>query len=274
METMNQLTTARRTQIVSALVEGNSIRSTSRMTGAAKGTILKLLPELGEACWRFHDQTVRGLRCPRIQCDEIWSFCYAKDRNLPDSMRGQPGVGDIWTWTAIDVASRFVISWHAADRSRTSAQAFLLDLAGRICTERPNLVTDGHKPYYLAVPAVFGEELDFAMLVKQYDTSGRYKGAIRKQIIGQMPERQVSTSYVERQNLSMRMGMRRFTRKTNAFSKKMANLRHALSLYFVHYNFARVHQTLRVTPAMEVGLANHVWTLEDIVGLLEPKPSN
>lgn len=274
---MNKLAQNMRVRIVSALVEGCSIRSTCRMTGAAKGTVLKLLLDIGEACEAFHDANVRGLQCERVQADEIWSFCYAKDRNLPASMRGKPGVGSVWTWTALDADSKMIVSWYVGDRDAECATRFMHDLAGRI-VNRCQLTTDGHAVYERAVTSAFGWDVDYAMLVKQYgaprDTEARYSpceclGAIKVPMIGRPHAEDICTSHVERSNLSMRMGMRRFTRLTNGFSKKLANLRAAVALYMFHYNWCRVHQTLRVTPAMEAGLAGKVWDLEDLIGLLE-----
>jgi IS1 family transposase len=256
---MNQLDAATRARIVSCLVEGNSIRATCRMTGAAKGTVLKLLADIGAACREYHDKHVRGIVARRIQCDEIWSFCYAKDKNLPDSMRDQPGVGSVWTWTAIDSESKLIASYHVGTRD----------------------ATDGHKAYLTAVPDAFGDKIDYAMLVKIYGDvppgEARYSppkcmGAELKPIIGEPAMEHVSTSHVERQNLTMRMSMRRFTRLTNAFSKKVENLEHAVALHFMHYNFCRVHQSLRITPAMAAGLTDHVWELAELVALI-PTPA-
>jgi IS1 family transposase len=274
---MNRLDIKRRTAVVAALVEGSSIRATARMTGVSKPTILKLLADLGEACERFHDATVHDVRSRRIQCDEIWSFVGAKQRNVPVERQGEFGVGDVWTWTAIDADSKLIVSWLLGDRDGDTAYTFISDLAERLAS-RVQLTTDGHKVYLEAVEGAFGSEVDYAMLIKLYGSvpegQTRYSPAqvtgIRMETISGAPDQsKVSTSFVERQNLSMRMGMRRFTRLTNGFSKKIENHGHALALYFVHYNFARVHQTLRVTPAMEAGISDHVWTLEEVVGLLE-----
>ncbi len=273
---MNKLPLGKRVQIVSALVEGMSVRATCRMTGAAKGTVLKLLRDLGCAASDYQDRTLRNLPCKRIQCDEIWSFCYAKQKNVPETKRGQFGFGDVWTWTAIDADTKLVASWCVGSRGADTAFAFMHDLAERL-RGRVQLTTDGHKAYLEAVESAFGAEIDYAMLVKLYgnDPAGeaRYSppkctGCRRDRVMGNPDREHVSTSYVERQNLTMRMGMRRFTRLTNGFSKKVENLEHAVSLHFLHYNFARVHQSLRVTPAMEAGVSDHVWSIEEIVALL------
>lgn len=274
---MNQLDTKRRAQVVAALVEGNSIRATVRMTGVAKGTVLKLLADLGRACSEYQDRTLRNLPCRRIQADEVWSFCYAKAKNIPEELRGTEGVGDVWTWTAICADTKLVPSWYIGGRSGEDAEVFIRDLAGRLAN-RVQLTTDGHRPYLEAVEGAFGSEIDYAMLIKLYSVpptgaESRYSpseccGTRTQKVTGNPDERTISTSYVERQNLTMRMGMRRFTRLTNGFSKKLENLEHAVALHFMHYNFARVHQSLRVTPAMEAGVSDHVWSIEEIVGLL------
>jgi IS1 family transposase len=277
---MNKLSREERTRVVAALVEGNSIRATVRMTGAAKNTVVKLLAELGAACADYHDANVRGLKSKRIQCDEIWSFCYAKEKNVPAEKRGKFGYGDMWTWTAIDPDSKLIVSYHIGDRDGWTAFEFMRDVKWRIATERIQITTDGFRGYIGAVGATYGTNVDFATLVKLYGLpsgSGaerRYSPSecvgVQKQTISGAPNpRHISTSFVERQNLTMRMGMRRFTRLTNGFSKKAENLAHAVALHFMHYNFCRVHQTLRVTPAMEAGIADHVWTLGELIGLLE-----
>lgn len=274
---MNKLTNAKRAAVVAALVEGNSIRATVRMTGVAKNTVVKLLAELGAACDRFHDETVHNVRAKRVQCDEIWSFVYAKQKNVPAEKRGQFGVGDVWTWTAIDADSKLIVSWLVGSRDGAAAYDFMQDVAGRL-RGRVQLTTDAHKPYLMAVEDAFGMDIDYAMLQKIYgsEPSGekRYSpavclGAIPTPVIGDPNPKHISTSYVERQNLSMRMSMRRFTRLTNGFSKKVENHCAAVALYFVYYNFGRVHQTLRVTPAMEAGLTDHVWMVAEIVALLD-----
>ncbi len=248
------------------------------MTGAAKGTVLKLLAEIGAACREYQDMTLRNLPCKRLQCDEIWAFCYAKEKNVPEELRGTLGLGDVYTWTAIDADTKLVPCWLVGKRDVPHAQRFMNDLAGRL-KNRVQLTTDGHKPYLLAVENAFGNDVDYAMLVKLYgEESGRESevryspatctGAEKRTVSGNPDPYAVSTSYAERQNLTMRMNMRRFTRLTNAFSKKIENLQHAVSLHFMNYNFCRVHQTLRVTPAMEAGVTDHVWTLDEVVDLL------
>lgn len=274
---MNQLDRKRRAAIVAALVEGSSIRATSRMTGVAKGTILKLLGDLGRACEEYHCRTVVNLRSKRIQCDEVWSFCYAKQKNVPAALRDKPGVGDVWTWTAMDADSKMVVSWLVGQRDAGYATEFINDVAGRLAT-RIQLTTDGHRTYLEAVEGAFGADVDYAMLVKLYgeapEAEKRYSpaqciGCHKTRIEGNPDPRHISTSFIERQNLTMRMSMRRFTRLTNAFSKKVENLEAAVALHFMWYNFGRVHQTLRGTPAMEAGISDHVWSLEEIVGLLD-----
>jgi len=276
---VNKMSVKRRTQVIACLVEGNSVRATCRMTGTAKGTVLKLLADLGQACREYQDRVLRELPCKRVQCDEIWSFCYAKGKNVPEDLRGQFGYGDVWTWTAICADTKLVPSWCIGSRDAGTAYVFIHDLASRL-GERVQLTTDGHKAYLAAIEDAFGADVDYAMLVKLYGgdprDEARYSpaaclGCRRDSISGDPDPAHVSTSYAERQNLTMRMSMRRFTRLTNAFSKKVENLEHAVSLHFMHYNFARVHQTLRVTPAMEAGITDHVWSLEEIVGLLGSK---
>lgn len=277
MVTMNRLTIEKRAQIVGCLVEGNSIRATVRMAGAAKNTVTKLLVDLGAACSEFQDKALRGLTCTRIQCDEIWAFCYAKQKNVPEEKKGQFGYGDVWTWTALCADSKLVPSWLVGDRSAETANRFMEDLAGRMA-HRVQLTTDGYKVYLEAVEEGFGCDIDYAMLVKMYgqdpEQEHRYSpakctGSRRETIMGRPDPKHISTSYVERQNLTMRMSMRRFTRLTNAFSKKVENLAHAVSLHFMYYNFGRIHQKLRVTPAMEGGVSDHVWTLEEIARLID-----
>lgn len=275
---MNKLSTKDRVRIIAALVEGNSIRATCRMTGAAKGTVLKLLVDLGKACAKYQDEKLRGLTCKRIQCDEIWSFCYAKEKNLPEELKGRLGFGDVWTWTAIDADSKLIVSYLVGGRSAIFAKKFIDDLASRLA-HRVQLTTDGHKAYLSAVENAFGADVDYAMLEKIYSAPPRegqvrYSpaeccGARKVRVKGDPDIAHVSTSFVERQNLTMRMSMRRMTRLTNAFSKKIENQAHAVALHFMHYNFCRVHQTLRVTPAMEAGITKHVWTLEELAGLLD-----
>ncbi len=275
---MNRLDTKRRAQIVAALVEGNSIRATCRMTGAAKGTVLKLLADLGTAAKAYQDETLRNLTCRRVQCDEIWSFCYAKDKNLPADMRDTPGVGSIWTWTALCADTKLVPSFHIGTRDAGCAYEFMNDLASRL-RNRVQLTTDGHRAYLDAVDSAIGfHQIDYAVLIKVYGASPegetRYSpaaclGTDVKVIAGNPDPQHISTSFVERQNLTMRMSMRRFTRLTNGFSKKIENHAHSVALHFLHYNFARIHRTLRCTPAMEAGVESRAWDIKDIVALLE-----
>jgi len=281
---MNRLSTEKRAQIVGCLVEGNSIRSTVRMTGAAKNTITKLLVDLGEACAGYQDRALRDLPCKTIQVDEIWAYCYSKQKNVPEEHKGEYGYGDVWTWTAICADTKLVPSWLVGERTVDDAWVFMTDLQERLA-RRVQLTSDGLKAYLQAVDLAFGDDIDYAMLQKIYgqdqspSASRRYSPAVctgtTSEVIKGWPDPQkVSTSYVERQNLTMRMGMRRFTRLTNGFSKKVENLAHAVSLHYMYYNFGRPHQTLSKpyprTPAMAAGVADHVWTLREIAGLLDP----
>jgi IS1 family transposase len=276
---MNRLSIQRRAQVIGALIEGNSIRSTARMTGVSKDAILKLIPDMGAACVAFHNATVRGVRVQRVQCDEVWSFCYAKEKNVPVEKEGT-GAGSVWTWTAIDADSKLILSYLCGGRDASWACKFMEDLASRVTT-RIQITTDGHRAYAEAVEGAFGMDVDYAMLIKLYGAptdspDTRYSPAqcigIRTGILSGNPDRDhISTSYVERQNLNLRMGVRRFTRLTNAFSKKFENHCHMVAIYHAYYNFCRVHQTLRVTPAMEAGLTDHIWSLEELVGLLDAK---
>jgi len=275
---MNRLNEYKQTQIISALVEGNSLRATARMCDVAFNTVLNLLLDIGSACADYQDRTLRNLHCKRIQCDECWSFAYAKQKNVPEEKRGRFGFGDVWTWVAIDAVTKLVPSFMVGNRDAQTARMFIDDLAGRLKT-RIQLTTDGLKVYVDAVEDSFGCEIDYAMLSKIYKSSQeetRYSpaecvGVERKTIMGEPDSNHISTSYVERQNLSMRMGMRRFTRLTNGFSKKVENHAYSVALYFMHYNFARIHRTLRVTPAMEAGVSDHVWDIEGIAALLDSK---
>jgi len=275
--TMNRLNTAKRAQIIAVLIEGNSVRSTARLTGVAFNTVLKLLPEIGRACAAYQDRVFRNLPCKRIQCDEIWSFCYAKQANVPEQFQGTFGVGDVWTWVTMCADTKLVPAWQVGPRDVQTANKFMQDLASRLAN-RVQLTTDGHGVYLTAVERAFGSEIDYAMLVKIYSTHPenqevRYSpaqccGAKKEAIMGHPVRQHVSTSFVERQNLTMRMQIRRFTRLTNAFSKKLENHAAAVALHYMAYNFAKVHKTLRVTPAMEAGVADHVWTMEEIASLL------
>jgi IS1 family transposase/lambda repressor-like predicted transcriptional regulator len=285
---MNKLPLQKRVMILNMLVEGMSMRSISRTVGVSINTVTKLLVEAGEACAVHHDKTVRNVKANHIQCDEIWSFCYAKDKNVKNvkTAKAAPeGAGDVWTWTAIERDSKMILSYQIGDRSGATALEFMDDLRARLAT-RVQLTTDGHKAYLEAVEGAFGGDVDYAMLVKLYGDAGgktaerKYSPAectgARKEIISGYPVKEmVSTSHVERQNLSMRMGMRRFTRLTNGFSKKLENHLHMLSLYFVHYNFVRIQKSLRMTPAMAAGVLKELHDMEWLAGLIEaaaPKP--
>jgi IS1 family transposase len=285
MVSMNRLSTERRGQVIALLVEGMSIRGIVRATGVAKNTIVKLLADLGQACTEYQDIYLRDLTSERIECDEIWSFCYAKQKNVPEQFQDTPGYGDVWTWTAIDADTKLVPSWLVGERTNRDAWYFLSDLHSRLRC-RVQLTTDGHKPYLTVIEPLFGADgVDFAMLHKMYGSANtgpehhyspaKCTGIDKRTIVGNPDPDLISTSYVERQNLTMRMGMRRFTRLTNAFSKKVENLAHAVSLHYMHYNFARPHQTLTkkygrpTTPAMAAGKADHVWSLWEIAGLLD-----
>ena len=274
---MNTLTVAKKAQVIAALVEGNSNRATVRMSGVAKNTVVKLLVDLGAACSKFQDEKLRKLPCKRIQCDEIWQFCYAKEKNVPAEKRGTFGYGDVWTWVAMCADTKLIAAWTLGTRGAGTAFEFMHDLSGRLA-HRVQLTTDGHRVYLNAVESAFGSEIDYAMLVKIYgndrESEARYSPAECIDckpiaVTGRPDPKHISTSYIERQNLTMRMGMRRFTRLTNAFSKKVENHEAAIALHYMHYNFCRVHKTLRVTPAMEAGLTDHVWETKEIAVLLE-----
>ena len=274
---MNKLSTQQRTKVISALVEGNSVRATCRMTGVARMTVTKLLVDIGMACYKYQYKNLRNLQSRRIQCDEIWSFCYAKQDNLPDNKRGKFGYGDVWTWVAIDADTKLVPCWLVGQRNAYYGHQFMSDLKRRL-VNRVQLTTDGHRAYLDVVDDVFGNDIDYATLVKLYgnepQSEKRYSpakcnGIEKRTIKGDPDETQISTSYVERQNLTMRMNMRRFTRLTNGFSKKIDNLKYAVALHYMHYNFARVHKTLGETPAMAAGVADHVWSLGEIISLLD-----
>jgi IS1 family transposase len=282
---MNKLNIKDRAAIVALLVEGNSINSTCRITGASKNTVLKLLAEVGAACALYQDRVMQGLTCKKVQCDEIWSFVGMKEKNVPKEVKGMFGFGDVYTWTAIDADTKLIPCWHVGTRGAESAHLFISDLASRLAN-RIQLTTDGHKMYIHAVESAFAGDIDYAMLVKQYGNEGmpveaarRYSpaectGAEKRRINGDPDMKHVSTSYVERANLTMRMNMRRFTRLTNGFSKKLENHMAAISLHFMHYNFCRIHKTLRVTPAMEAGLTDHVWELVEVLEMVETMRKN
>jgi len=284
---MNKLPLETRVRILNMLCEGSSMRSISRVCDVSINTVSKLLIDAGNACAAFHYEHVRKVKAKRVQCDEIWSFCYAKDKNVATAKAAPDGAGDVWTWTAIDRDHKMILSFEVGDRSGATALDFMTDLRARLAN-RVQLTTDGHKAYLEAVEGAFGGDVDYAMLIKLYGDVGgktaerKYSPAectgARKEIISGYPVKEmVSTSHVERQNLSMRMGMRRFTRLTNGFSKKLENHLHMLSLYFVHYNFVRMHKTLKMTPAMAAGVTNTLHDMAWLVGVIDaaapiPKP--
>ncbi|MBA7482336.1 IS1 family transposase ISNisp5 [subsurface metagenome] len=277
---MNKLNLEKQTQIIKVLCEGNSIRSTARITDTAINTVVKLLRDVGGACLVYQDKVMHNLLCQKLQCDEIWSFVYAKTKNVPEEHDGKFGFGDVWTFTAIDSETKLVPCWKVGMRDVDCAYEFISDLKTRLAN-RVQLTTDGHGMYLEAVEHAFGTEIDFAQLVKRYgqepESEKRYSpakciGADKRIIQGRPDTAKISTSYVERQNLTMRMCMRRFTRLTNAFSKKLENHVLALALYFMYYNFARPHKSLAnpypATPSMAAGVSDHIWTIEEITGLV------
>jgi IS1 family transposase len=276
---MNRLDSRERAQIIRCLVEGNSIRSTVRMTGFAKNTITKLLVELGFACADYEDRALIELPATRIECDEIWSFVAMKGKTIPEERRGEYGIGDVWTWTALDPDSKLMCCWLVGDRTQESARDFMADLAPRLA-QRVQITTDGHKPYIDAIGDAFGTKVDYAMLIKDYGQDPKEDRRFSPPVVlservyvveGNPDPKRISTSYVERSNLTMRMGMRRMTRLTNGYSKKVENLAAAVALHFMHYNFARPHMALgkNRTPAMAAGVSDHVWTCEEIAALLD-----
>lgn len=275
---MNRLSLQDRARILGCLVEGNSLRATTRMCGVSINTVTKLLIDVGTACGLYQNEVLRDLPCKRIQVDEIWSFCYSKQKNTPPNIRGL-GRGDVYTWVAIDADTKLVPSWLVGTRDAEYANAFIRDLASRLAS-RVQLTSDGHKAYLEAVEAAFGIDVDYSMLVKLYGeaTGGEHErryspgeccGTISGTVCGMPDPRHVSTSFVERQNLTMRMSMKRFARLSNGFSKKIENHEHAIAMHYMYYNFGRIHKTLRVTPAMEAGVTDHVWTLEEIAKLAD-----
>lgn len=277
---MNRMPIAKRAQILGFLVEGMSLRAASRLADCSINTVTKLLVDVGTACAIYQDKELQNLRCQRVQVDEVWSFVGCKQKNVAAELRGVFGTGDVWTWTAIDADTKLVASWMVGTRDGDAAKVFISDLASRLAT-RVQLTSDGHRSYLEAVEESFGADIDYAMLHKNYGegpasperkySPSQFINADKKTITGNPDKAHVSTSYVERQNLTMRMSMRRFTRLTNAFSKKIENHEHAIALHFMHYNFGRIHKTLRVTPAMEAGVSDHVWSLAEIAALV-PEP--
>jgi len=277
---MNKLPIEKRAQILHMLVEGSSMRSISRVVGVSINTVTKLLVEAGEACAAYHNDTVRGVQAARVQCDEIWSFCYAKQKNVKTAKAAPANAGDVWTWTALDADSKMIVSYLVGGRDSEYAKEFMDDVASRLAN-RVQMTTDGHKAYLEAVEGAFGADVDYAQLIKMYGAApdsakGRYSpadctGIMKRSIEGQPDEAHVSTSYVERQNLTMRMSMRHFTRLTNGFSKKIDNHIHTLSLYFVHYNFCRMHKSLRMSPSMAAGVSDTLFDIEWIVGLIDAR---
>jgi IS1 family transposase len=272
---MNRLDISKRAQIIGLLVEGNSLRAAFRLADVSINTVTKLLVDVGTAAAKYQDDHLCNLPCKRVQVDEIWSFVYAKAKNVAAAKAAPDNAGDVWTWTAICADTKIVPSWHIGARDAESAMAFMDDLSRRLAN-RVQLTSDGHKPYLDAVEGAFGGDIDYSMLVKIYgkpwEVEKRYSpmvctGARKMHVTGNPDPRRISTSYVERSNLTMRMSMRRFTRLTNAFSKKIAKHEHAIALHFMYYNFGRIHKTLRITPAMAAGVSQHVWSLEEIAGL-------
>ncbi len=275
---MNRLSLEDRATILGLLVEGNSLRAITRLTGRSINTVTKLLVDLGTACAIYQNEVLRNLPCKRVQVDEIWSFCYSKQKNTPPNMRGL-GRGDVYTWTAICADTKVVPSWLVGSRDAEYANAFIADLAGRLAN-RVQLTSDGHKAYLKAVEEAFGADVDYAMLVKLYGqpegnqqerrySPGHCTGTITGTVTGNPDPAHISTSYVERQNLTMRMSMKRFARLSNGFSKKIENHAHAIAIHYMYYNFGRIHKSLRVTPAMEAKVSDHVWTLEEIAKLAD-----
>ena len=274
---MNRLSLQDRARILGCLTEGMSLRATTRLCDVSINTVTRLLVDVGAACDLYQNETLRNLPCKRVQVDEIWSFCGMKEKNVPPKRRREFGRSDVYTWVAIDADTKLVPSWLVGQRDVACAKGFVSDLTSRMAN-RIQLSGDGHKVYLVAVENAFAGEVNYAMLVKLYSNSpgktpdykyrtGNSCGAIKGAVCGDPKDVHISTSFVERQNLTMRMGMRRFTRLTNGFSKKVENHAYAVALHYMHYNFGRIHKTLHVTPAMEAGIADHVWTLEEITKL-------
>jgi IS1 family transposase len=274
---MNRMTRERRAQILGMMVEGNSIRAIARMTGASKNTIARLLEDAGEAFSAYQDRVFHDLPCRRLQLDEIWAFCYAKQRNVQFAKKAPEDAGDIWTWVAIDAETKLVPSWRIGDRSGETATDFVCDLSKRLANQ-VQVTSDGHRAYLEAIEAGFGADVDYAQLIKLYGEvphpAGRYSPAQIQDTrtyccTGKPDPKHISTSYVERHNLTIRMSNRRLTRLTNAFSKKAENHSYSMAIYFMNYNFVRIHQTLRVTPAMAAGVTTKLWNLTDLARVIE-----
>jgi IS1 family transposase len=274
---MNKLPIERRVQILGMMVEGMSIRAITRLTGVSKNTVAKFLVDAGQACADYQDRALRNLSCKRVQVDEIWAFCYAKAKNVPTAKAAPDGAGDLWTWTAIDADTKLAVCWLVGDRGGDTAKLFISDLAARLAN-RVQLTSDGHAPYLQAVEEAFGADIDYSQLIKIYgqteEGQRRYSppeciGCERKPIEGRPDPKHISTSFVERNNLNIRMHLRRFTRLTNAFSKKAENHAYAVAINFMYYNFVRIHQTLKITPAMAAGVTGKLWELADIVRVVD-----
>ena len=274
---MNRLTKEQRSQALQMMAEGVSLRAITRLSGISRTTLIKLLEDAGEAFSEYQDRTLMNLACKRIQVDEAWAFCYAKQKNVPTAKAAPEGAGDIWTWVGLDAQSKLAVSWYVGGRDSEAAMIFMDDLAKRLAN-RVQLTSDGHKAYLEAVEGAFGSDIDYAMLVKVYgpapEGQRRYSpaeciGAVKHRVEGNPDPKHVSTSYAERQNLNIRMGNRRMTRLTNAFSKKAENHAHMMAIYFMHYNFVRIHQTLKITPAMAAGVTSKLWEMADMVKVLE-----
>lgn len=266
---MNRLPPGKRVLILNLLVEGNSLRATSRIADVSINTVTKLLVDLGKACEAYHNKFIRRLSCRNIQCDELWSFIYAKDKRLTKEMKENPDIGTVWTWTSLCADTKLFINWHVGGRKNEDAQVFIRDLSKRL-RFKVNISTDGYSPYLEAIALAFRDKVSYGRMVKQYDQRDRYVGAIRGTVVG--PERDpksISTSFIERSNLTIRMHNRRYARQTNAHSKKIEYHRYALSLFFFYYNFGKIHSTIRVTPAMEAKVTDHVWSLDEVLGLIE-----
>ena len=275
---MNKLPADKRAKVLHMMAEGVSLRAITRLTDVSRTTLLKLLADAGQAFSEYQDRTLMNLTCKRVQVDEVWGFCYAKQKNVPTAKAAPEGAGDIWTWVGLDADTKLAVSWHVGGRDGDEAIIFIDDLAKRLAN-RVQLTSDGHRAYLEAVEGAFGDEIDYAQLIKIYgaapeEAKGRYSpsectGTQKIKITGNPSRDHVSTSYVERQNLNIRMGNRRMTRLTNAFSKKAENHAHMMSIYFMHYNFVRIHKTLRITPAMSAGVTKKLWEMSDLVQVLE-----